>query len=254
WRLWPADGRGDPLAFPDALSLSVDAAGRILTTTPDAVQLWSADGALLATRDGPVLRAELSRDGKWIVSYHDDGKRLWKGDLTAPVVLPGARGRLGGQTFSADSRWIAYVVDQGISFRPTDDSGPATLLRAHIKNPAAQISLSPDASLLVVASGWGDVTLYRTHGTADPTTLVRTDAFHDAMGWFSRDGTRVFTFTSADARIFPARDPPGIRSFRPGARAEASVVSADARFVFTISSDIVLRIWPVAGGEPVRLP
>ena len=254
-RIWPADGHGEPVVFRreggmTAWDISADG-NRVVAGGPAGVGLWRADGAPIVFRAGRQLRARFSPDGSRILTYAA-GCRVWRADLTLPVVFPGAsRMRPGACAFTPDGQRVVYWNGRGVSVVAADGAGPAIEMTGAWSSSSIA-GFSPDGSrVLTVGDANAGARLWWMDGRGEPIVLEGT--VRDAA--LNHDGTRVLTVSyDGTARVWEVGDPPGVRFFRGHSDAVESVgVSRDGKLVLTASRDGTARVWPAGGGAPVVL-
>jgi WD40 repeat protein len=184
---------------------------RVLTLSTAGARLWNADnGSPVASLRGhirPVVSAQFSPDGRWVVTASEDRTaRIWNALTGEEVaVLKGHTQRLASAAFSPDSQRVVTTSADGTVrlWRVTPCGEPALPLEGH-KGPVYSIAYSPDGRRLVTASedrtartwdaatGREVVVLRAGHGVA--LAPVREQVFGPVRQVvFSPDGRRVLT-------------------------------------------------------------
>ncbi len=214
-RVWPADGRGDPLVIEhDGPVLTVDffACGtRVVSGARDGVTRVSnvADGAGLELRgcEANIFDAVASPDGRWVAAACSDGHGLlWRlGDEpTEPTVLR-HEGPVWRVAFSPDSSRVATASADRTARVWDLAGGEPVVLRGHT-GTLRTLSFSPSGAQVLTAGDDGTVRTWAVGGGSEQV------------------------FEGHQARVWEA-------SFSP-----------DGRLIASVSGDGTARVWPVDGG------
>ena len=267
-----------------------------LTASRDGTaRVWKTDRgtnvAVLAGHDGAVGGATFDRTGRRVLTYGDDGTaRIWDPRITAElrvvdrqtVPLTGlAVAEKGALRITKDDRGVARIWRQAL---PT-----VTLPVRNVRG----VTVSPDGTLVVTASGDGNLRIWSKDGRprrmlrqGNPVGAVAFDpqgrslavagvdrvVIWDADGWkpsgsirtgagvvdlsFSPDGKRLVT-ASSDGTASIWNVATGRRELPPLKEHTAALTSAafspDGRLVVTASADHDARVWNARTGKPKSL-
>jgi len=172
---------------------------RVVTASQDGtVRVWPADGkgepVVLPSQGAAVEFAAFSPDGKQVVTASGDGKtRVWPADGQGePVVLPGDKGdvmRVRSVAFSPDGTWVVTAHwDRTVWVRRADGKGEPREFSG-LEMQANFVAFSPDGQRLVTASG-ATVEIRRADGQDKPVVLRDQGEVVVSMA-FSPDGKWV---------------------------------------------------------------
>jgi WD40 repeat protein len=238
---------------------------------------------------GPLQRAALSPDGRYVVSTGDARASLWrldagkvdrlwqKGDLAGAAISPDSRLVVTAGTEGTMRVWdirtgalvVAYPIGRGAGFGPTPFSPDGRLIVTTIGDRRARVLRTTTGELLAELRHDGPVfsTAFRGDGR-----LV-TVAYPDARVWdldtrrlcarlghvttvscaaFSPDGSRIVTASFDNtAAVWDAATGRSIARFRHEDLVIHASFTPDGRHVLTASWDGTARVWDAATGQAV---
>lgn len=256
-RVWPADGKGDPVRF-HGHTQNLTFAGwspdgkRIVTTSSDrTARVWSMDGSgtsvVLAGHTAVVVNAQWSPDGKRIVTASaDKTARIWNADGSGDaIVLDGHRERVILAAWSPDGKRVLTISsDDTARIWHAHEGGSSVAFVGHTQE-IVDAAWSPDGERIVTASLDGTARIWDTTSTG-----VRVLAGHEnsvfSVRW-SPDGESIVTGSSdSTARIWSAKTGETVRilSGHTG-RLFAARWSPDGNRIVTVAADQTARIWDV---------
>lgn len=266
--VWPADGRGEPVALHGHEEQIVSATfspdgGRLVTTSWDGTaRVWSTDGrekpivlrghtAYLDWLRGPitvVLSAAFLSSDRLVTTSMDDTTRVWSADGRGEsLVLPGSFDLVG--SVSPDgSRVVTILADRTARVWWSDGRGELAVLRGH-KGPVQSASFSPDGTRVVTASDDNTARVWWSDGRGE-LAVLRGHTGPVVSAVFSPDSGRVVTVAKDNtARVWSAngRGRPVVLEH------EVEVLSASfspgSDRVLTVADDNTARVWPSGGRE-----
>lgn len=221
----------------------------------------AADGnamqLLLAGHASAVVAAEISADGKRVVTASEDKTaRLWDAATGQLVGVPMQhQGGVMSASFSADGqRVVTASYDMSARIWDAQTGQPVGAPMSHA-GPVRSAAFSADRKRVVTAS-WDRTARVWDAVTGQP---VGEPMLHEKLVWaatFSADGKRVVT-ASADktARVWDAvtGQPVGPPMAHDEWVWDASF-DASGRHVVTASADRTARVWDAVTGQPVGAP
>lgn len=264
---------GDQLAYHLVQADRADELGRLLLDLRYQVErMWSggplafeADVAAYSCADGAIeTLASMVRQEAHLLVGHQDRRDLAFTLHSRLVCRPELLERMSH---------VQEVVGEGVPLHPFPDRADSALVRvlAGHRGPAASITCHPDGHLIATAGSydatvriwdtrtWSETNIIEVPGAALDTVrwspdgahlavVGRTDRFRDddGDGWSRLSTVLIFdAATGAEVTAFAAH---GYSIGTPAAIAWAPDSSSLA-----ISTTGEVRLWPVAGGEPVPL-
>ena len=284
-RVWPADGRAQPVDVPtgydyfvNSWQLSPDGTRLVTACADGTAQIWPADGSsgpvvVLAGHESDVYvnSAAFSSDGERVVTASDDGTvRVWLADdRDSPAVVLLDNGSENGVVSAAfnlrGDRVVAGCDNGEVRVLPVSGSGEPVNLFGHDAR-VHSAEFSRDGKRVVTASADGTARVWPADGSSAPVVLPETESERDPLlsAAFSPDGSRVVTVSeSGEARVWPSDgsgQPPvlelawdEVEDYAPaeeeapeeGFRVVSAVFSPDGERVVTASEDGKARIWRV---------
>jgi WD40 repeat protein/serine/threonine protein kinase len=212
--------------------------------------------------EGPILYAEFSPNGRFIVTASEDSTaRVWNAETSdlvfPPVTLAGLVRRA---VFSPDGSKLATINTDFTAGEFTANiwdarTGKNLVKSLRHKDEVNYISFSPDGKKVVTASKDYTAVIWDAE-TGLPLTppLKHTGAIYSAT--FSPDGKFIVT-ASGDrtARIWNAETAQRVgRSLIHGNEVNRALFSPNGKRILTISDDGTARVWNAKTGEPVVRP
>jgi eukaryotic-like serine/threonine-protein kinase len=218
----------------------------ILRQCPRLNQLW--------IHDSRVRRAQVSPDGRWVVSACDDGAaRVWEvdgGQLVSTTLKH--RDILYQAAFSPDGQRVVTASKDGTARVWDARTGQPVSPPLQHRDLVVSAGFSPDgrrvatASFDFTAQVWDSATGQRL---APP--LKHTGPVTEAA--FSPDGKWVVTASSdTTAQVWDAASgKPWGAPLRHGRSVSGAAFSPDGRWIVTSSADDTARVWDAATSQPV---
>src|SRR5215211_2745704 len=227
----------------------------VLTGGASETRLWSLPSGspelALPLGDALVNDADISRDGRLLVTAHQDGvARLWTRDGELENELKGHSEKLNAAAFSPDGDAVVTASDDGTARIWDLATGHALRLEGHSAN-VTSAAFSPDGTQVVTAGGTDRTARVWDAASGAELAVLRGHSGPVNTAAFSPDGELVVTGSSDNsARIWDVargrtrRVLEGHRGLVVAAR-----FSPNGRFVVTASWDGTARVWDVATGE-----
>lgn len=244
-------------AWPPVAAWSPDGT-RVAAARPDgAVQIWAADGTLLAALEGEPGRAydvAWSPDGEHLVTgSRDASARVWKADGTLVAALDGhALTGLGVKVgWSPDGSQISTAsTDKRVRLWRLDGTLLATL-DGH-RSSEIWARWSPDGRHVVTGSPWDpSVRVWRSDGTLMTTIVAHHEGIRVAA--WSPDGEAIVTGAEdGSARVWRIDGSLQTELDRHDARIAAAAWSPDGSRIALGSKDGLASVWE-ADGELVTV-
>ncbi|MGF1494667.1 MAG: AAA family ATPase [Microcoleaceae cyanobacterium] len=151
--------------------------------------------------DGHILSADVSPDGKWIVTgSKDQTVKLWTPNGELIQTLTGHQGRINGVRFSPDGRMIASASDDGTIKLWNLDGKLLRTIHAHEDTFVQGVSFSPDGRTIASAGYDNTVKLWNRRTGKRLHTLLKGSSDSIANVTFSPDSQLVAS-ASYDGRV-----------------------------------------------------
>ncbi|HEX8457045.1 MAG TPA: TIR domain-containing protein [Pyrinomonadaceae bacterium] len=284
-RVWPLDGRGDPLILSQHKEPVTDAVfnhdGSLVATASQdkTARLWRVDDAAPAgefKHDAAVESVQFTPDGLWLATVCGGKAVLWRvgTEGRVPLSLPDDRavkrlwlGGASGWAAAEDaSIWAFELNERGeLAVKPGMASPPEFgILRKVVFSPGgSHVALASDKQVLVE----------RLDRAAAPTLLPHDDSVTSMA--FNADGSRVVTSSNdGKVRVWESDGGKSISVFDPKVRfwmidlfarpqsapAETSLEASEALFthdgsrIMTFTADGVVRLWDTLNQQqPIEL-
>jgi WD40 repeat protein len=201
----------------------------------------------------PVYHADLSPDGKHIVTAGPSGARMWSvDDGKLEGDLPGHTGDVLWATFSPDGERVLTAGRDG-TLRLWNASTRVSIKVMPIEGVAVRsAAFSPDGRRAVTANQDGTARIWDVESGKEIGPPLTHDGPVQAAT-FSPDGTFVVTAgPDAVARVWDLSTRRVVRDLRGHLRVVKGVAySADGRLIATASEDGTSRIWSADTGQEI---
>ena len=159
----------------------------------------AADFRLLVGHGGPVMDAEISRDGRYaLTASFDNSVGYWSLGSEDVVWLDAHRAAVKSATFIGDTQAASGGDDFAIMLWDLGDGAEIARLEGH-KGQVAALAVSPDGGLLASASWDGSVGLWSLPDGAPVAMMTGHGAVVTDVA-FSADGSSVYS-ASADGTV-----------------------------------------------------
>jgi WD40 repeat protein len=286
-RIWPVDGRGDPIVLSGHTKGIRDACfnhdGTLVATASadQAVRLWRWD-TKEAPREFPhdaeVDSVQFSFDSRWLATIAGGKAEVWRISdhfhqrLTLPDGVDAARfwldpKELKGWIAAKDGSVWGFLLNSKGQIEVRADEGRPNLSEDSLAPRWEQVAFSVDGSSVVFAAGQEVIT--RKCGTADRPAALAHKATVNSIA-LNGDGSRIVT-AAADGKLriwVPGQSEPereidsNLRYWSanlfengPATRNEAPnfnqvLFSDSGKRIAALCDDGVIRLWSVQGAEP----